>query len=78
MSDEGYHKNLAREEVLDVFTRYFEGETQLSIATDYGISIRLVHNILYNKIYRHYNTSDAFPNYSRDLASRKKRARGTR
>ena len=75
MFDEGYHKNFSKQEGTDIFNRYFEGETQKEIALDYGISIRLIHNIVHNKIYRNYKVSETIDNYTPKLEARKSRAR---
>jgi len=73
MYEEGYHKNFSRLEITNIFNRYFSGETQKDIAKDYGISTRLVHNIVHNKIYRNYEIAETIPEYEDKLKSRKRR-----
>jgi hypothetical protein len=45
-----YHKKLPCEVVVDIITRYLSGETQQSLADEYGVSKKEVYNIVYRVI----------------------------
>lgn len=65
---EGFHKNLSPLEITDIRNRYvYEHETQKSIADSYGISVKLVYNIVHLKIYKDVNVP---PQYELALLDR--------
>ena len=49
---QNFHKNLSALDIQDIRRRYCDGETQQSIGQDYGISIKLVYNIVHLKNYK--------------------------
>ena len=58
-----YHKHLKRSDIYDIVDRYISGDTQKSIAEDYGITIKLVYNIVHMKIYKECNVSNKYQDY---------------
>lgn len=58
---DSFHKNLSVADVKDIRNRYvYEKETQKSIGDDYGISIKLVYNIVHGKVYKDIEMSEEY------------------
>ena len=65
-----YHKGFGEETVIKICRQYLEGTTQVALTKEHNISLKLVYNIIYRKIYRHYNVEAAIPDYQSRLDAR--------